>query len=33
MNGEPFIISTKVNGIYFIKTLIDSEYLAYGIIS
>jgi hypothetical protein len=33
MDSEPFIISIRVNGIYFIKTLIDSGCLAYGIIS
>jgi hypothetical protein len=33
MDGEPFIISIRVNKIYFTKTLIDSGYLAYNIIS
>ena len=33
MDGEPFIISTRVNRICFAKTLIDSGCLAYGTIS
>ena len=33
MDGEPFIISTRVNGICFAKTLIDSGCLAYGTVS
>jgi hypothetical protein len=33
MNNEPFIVFTKVNEIYFIKTFIDSGCLVYGIIS
>jgi hypothetical protein len=33
MDSDPFIVSTKVNGIYFIKALIDSECLAYGTVS
>jgi hypothetical protein len=33
MDNEPFIISIKVNRIYFIKTLINSGCLAYDIIS
>src|SRR5271163_2167307 len=33
MDGEPFIVSTRVNGICFAKTLIDSGCLAYGTVS
>jgi hypothetical protein len=33
MNDEPFIISTKINRICFAKIFIDSECLAYNIIS
>jgi hypothetical protein len=33
MDSEPFIVSTKVNKFYFIKTFIDSGYLVYDIIS
>src|SRR4051794_28816158 len=33
MDGEPFIVSTRVNGICYAKTLIDSGCLAYGTIS
>jgi hypothetical protein len=33
MDGEPFIVSTRINGICFAKTLIDSGYLAYGTVS
>jgi hypothetical protein len=33
MDNEPFIVFIRVNGIYFIKTFIDSGCLAYGIIS
>ena len=33
MDGEPFIVSTRVNGIAFAKTLIDSGCLAYGTVS
>jgi len=33
MDSEPFIISTRVNGICFAKTLVDSGCLAYGTVS
>ena len=33
MDGEPFIVSTRVNGVHFAKTLIDSGCLAYGTVS
>jgi hypothetical protein len=33
MDGEAFIVSTRVNGICFAKTLIDSGCLAYGTVS
>jgi len=33
MDGEPFIVSTRVNGICFAKTLVDSGCLAYGTVS
>ena len=33
IDGEPFIVSTRVNGIYYAKTLVDSRCLAYSTVS
>ena len=33
MDREPFIVSTRINGICFARTLIDTGCLAYGTVS